>query len=128
MSSIAQTNLPNAVKLSNGWSLSPAGTSFALGDLPLNIAVSPSKTLMAVTNNGQSVQSIQLIDPGSEKVLHSLVVPKSWYGLKFSADEKYLYAAGGHDNWIYQLEINNERLIIKDTIKLGKKYQQKSES
>jgi hypothetical protein len=122
MSSIAQTNLPNAVKLSNGWSLSPAGTSFALGDLPLNIAVSPSKTLMAVTNNGQSVQSIQLIDPGSEKVLHSLVVPKSWYGLKFSADEKYLYAAGGHDNWIYQLEINNERLIIKDTIKLGKKW------
>lgn len=122
MSSIAQTNLPTAVKLSNGWSLSPAGTSFALGDLPLNIAVSPSKTLMAVTNNGQSVQSIQLIDAGSEKVLHSLVVPKSWYGLKFSADEKYLYAAGGHDNWIYQLEINNKKLIIKDTIKLGKKW------
>ncbi|TAH03733.1 MAG: hypothetical protein EAZ17_02625, partial [Sphingobacteriales bacterium] len=122
MSSIAQTNLPTAVKLSNGWSLSPVGTNFALGDLPLNIAVSPSKTLMAVTNNGQSVQSIQLIDPVSEKVLHSLVVPKSWYGLKFSADEKYLYAAGGHDNWIYQLEINNERLIIKDTIKLGKKW------
>ena len=122
MSSNAQSNLPNAVKLPNGWSLSPAGISFALGDLPLNIAVSPSKTLMAVTNNGQSVQSIQLIDPESEKVLHSLVVPKSWYGLKFSADEKYLYAAGGHDNWIYQLEINNERLIIKDTIKLGKKW------
>ena len=77
---------------------------------------------MAVTNNGQSVQSIQLIDPVSEKVLHSLVVPKSWYGLKFSADEKYLYAAGGHDNWIYQLEINNNRLLIKDTIKLGKKW------
>ncbi|MFN7688251.1 MAG: bifunctional YncE family protein/alkaline phosphatase family protein, partial [Sphingobacteriales bacterium] len=122
MSSNAQSNLPNAVKLPNGWSLSPAGISFALGDLPLNIAVSPSKTLMAVTNNGQSVQSIQLIDPESEKVLHSLVVPKSWYGLKFSADEKYLYAAGGHDNWIYQLEINIERLIIKDTIKLGKKW------
>lgn len=80
---------------------------------------------MAVTNNGQSVQSIQLIDPGSEKVLHSLVVPKSWYGLKFSADEKYLYAAGGHDNWIYQLEINNNRLLIKDTIKLGKKWPNK---
>ena len=77
---------------------------------------------MAVTNNGQSVQSIQLIDPVSEKVLHSLVVPKSWYGLKFSADENYLYAAGGHDNWIYQLEINNNRLLIKDTIKLGKKW------
>jgi YVTN family beta-propeller protein len=125
LSSIAQSNLPDAVSLPNGWSLSPAGRSFALGDLPLNIAVSTSKKYMAVTNNGQSVQSIQLIDPGSEKVLHSLVVPKSWYGLKFSADEKYLYAAGGHDNWIYQLEINNNRLLIKDTIKLGKKWPNK---
>jgi YVTN family beta-propeller protein len=122
VSSFAQNDLPKSVQLPNGWSLSPAGRSFALGDLPLNIAVSSSKKYMAVTNNGQSVQSIQLIDPVSEKVLHSLVVPKSWYGLKFSADEKYLYAAGGHDNWIYQLEINNNRLLIKDTIKLGKKW------
>ena len=36
--------------------------AFLLGDLPLNIAVSNSKNLMAVTNNGQSTQSIQLID------------------------------------------------------------------
>lgn len=122
LAGLAQDQLPTAVKLPNGWSLSPAGRSFPLGDLPLNIAVSKSRTLMAVTNNGQSVQSIQLIDPGTEKVLHSLVVPKSWYGLTFSADEKYLYAAGGHDNWIYQLEINNERLLVRDTIKLGKKW------
>lgn len=122
LAGIAQDPLPAAVKLPNGWSLSPAGRSFPLGDLPLNIAVSKSKRLMAVTNNGQSVQSIQLIDPGTEKVLHSLVVPKSWYGLAFSADEKYLYAAGGHDNWIYQLDINNDRLLIRDTIKLGAKW------
>src|SRR5882757_8302510 len=48
-----------AVLLPNGWTLSPAGRSLRLGDLPLNIAVSSSKKLMAVTNNGQSVQSIQ---------------------------------------------------------------------
>jgi hypothetical protein len=48
------------VQLPNGWSLTPVGSSLPLGDLPLNIAVSPSKKLLAVTNNGQSVQSIQL--------------------------------------------------------------------
>ena len=48
------------VLLPNGWTLSPAGRSLPLGDLPLNIAVSKTKRLMAVTNNGQSVQSIQL--------------------------------------------------------------------
>lgn len=118
----ALAQLPQPVRLTNGWSLSPAGRSFALGDLPLNIAVSPSKRLMAVSNNGQSKHSIQLIDVGREKIMHSLVVPRAWYGLKFSADEKYLYASGGHNNWIYQLQINNERLIIQDTIKLGDKW------
>src|SRR5262245_34661449 len=74
------------VGLPNGWSLTPVGKSLQLGDLPLNMAVSPSKRLIAVTNNGQSVQSLQLIDAVNDKVLHSKVIPKSWYGLKFSAD------------------------------------------
>src|SRR5688572_22861928 len=86
------------VQLPNGWHLSPAGRSLPLGDLPLNIAVSKSKKLMAVTNNGQSIQSIQLINPVTEKELDRIVVQKSWYGLKFSADEKFLYASGGNNN------------------------------
>jgi len=80
------------VLLPNGWWLSPAGRSLPLGDLPLNIVVSPSKKWIAVTNNGQSVQSLQLIDTRNERILHSLEIPKSWYGLAFSADEKFLYA------------------------------------
>src|SRR6195952_4817505 len=51
------------VLLPNGWKLSPAGTSLPLGDLPLNIQLSSSGKMLAVTNNGQSTQSIQLIDP-----------------------------------------------------------------
>src|ERR1041385_9135932 len=84
------------VHLPNGWSLSPAGSSLPLGDLPLNMAVSPSGKLIAVTNNGQSVQSIQLIDVSNEKILDEVIIPKSWYGLKFSRDEKLLYASGGN--------------------------------
>lgn len=110
------------VKLSNGWYLSPAGRSLPLGDLPLNLVVSPSKKYLAVTNNGQSVQSLQLIDAKKETVLHSEVIPKSWYGLKFSADEKYLYASGGNDNWILQYAITDKKLVLKDSIRLGKKW------
>jgi YVTN family beta-propeller protein len=113
------------VTLPNGWTLSPAGRSFPLGDLPLNIAVSPSKKLMAVTNNGQGVQSIQLINPATEKIFDNIIVPKSWYGLKFSADEKILYASGGNDNWIMQYAIVNNKLVLKDSIKLGKKWPEK---
>ncbi|NCI47625.1 bifunctional YncE family protein/alkaline phosphatase family protein [Sediminibacterium soli] len=110
------------VMLPNGWGLTPVGRSFQLGDLPLNIAVSKSKKLMAVTNNGQSVQSIQLIDPESEKMIDSVIVPKSWYGLVFSGDEKRLYASGGHDNWILEYAIENKKLVLKDSIILGKKW------
>ena len=110
------------VTLPNGWKLSPAGRSLPLGDLPLNIAVSPSQQLIAVTNNGQSVQSIQLINTKTEKVLDNIVIPKSWYGLTFSADEKFLYASGGNDNWILQYAISNNKLRLKDSIKLGNKW------
>ena len=46
------------IGLPNGWKLTPVGKSLTLGDLPLNIAVSPLKNLLAVTNNGQSTQTI----------------------------------------------------------------------
>src|SRR6187431_1501630 len=110
------------VDLPNGWSLTPVGKSLPLGDLPLNMTVSPSKKLIAVTNNGQSVQSLQLIDAVNDKVLSSVVIPKSWYGIKFSSDEKFLYASGGNDNWILKYAIKNRQLVLNDSIKLGPKW------
>jgi YVTN family beta-propeller protein len=110
------------VTLPNGWGLTPIGRNFPLGDLPLNMAVSKSKSLMAVTNNGQSVQSIQLIDPVKEEILDTKVVGKAWYGLAFSADEKKLYASGNHDNWVMVFAIKNKKLELIDSIILGKKW------
>ncbi|MFZ4772023.1 MAG: YncE family protein, partial [Ferruginibacter sp.] len=111
--------------LPNGWTLSPAGRNLPLGDLPLNMALSNSGKLLAVTNNGQSVQSIQLIDPLQEKILDNIVVAKSWYGLKFSADEKYLYASGGNDNWVLKYAVKDKKLVLTDSIILGKKWPEK---
>jgi len=115
-------SIPEPVQLVNGWKLSPVGKSFPLGDLPLNLAVSKSSKYMAVTNNGQGIQSIQLIDLKTEKIIDSVSIGKSWFGLKFSADEKYLYASGGHDNWIVQYEIKNNKLVVADRIVLGKPW------
>ena len=114
--------IPSQITLSNGWKLSPVGKSFTLGDLPLNIAVSKSGNLLAVTNNGQSTQSIQLIDAKAEKVIDSVAIGKSFYGLQFSSDEKYLYASGGHDNIIIKYAIKDNNLNSIDTFKLGKPW------
>ena len=119
---LAQKFTNKKVMLPNGWSLSPAGRSLPLGDLPLNIAVSPSKKLMAVTNNGQSTQTIQLINPATEKILDNIEIAASWYGLKFSADEKSLYVSGGNNNWIVQYAVIDNKLKLKDFIKLGNKW------
>ena len=112
----------NRIQLPNGWSLSPAGKSIELGDLPLNIAISPSKKLIAVTNNGQSTQTIDLIDAVQHKRLDSIIIPKSWLGLRFSQDGKYLYASGGNDNRILKYAINNNKLRLNDSFLLGKKW------
>jgi DNA-binding beta-propeller fold protein YncE len=113
------------VHLPNGWSLTPVGKDLPLGDLPLNMAVSPSKKLIAITNNGQSVQSLQLVDTWNDKVLSTVVIPKSWYGIKFSSDEKFLYASGGNDNWILKYAIQKNQLVLRDSIKLGAKWPNK---
>lgn len=119
---LAQQADDSKLTLPNGWSLSPAGRSIPLGDFPLNMAVSNSKQLMAVTNNGQSTQTIQLINPITEKILDEIIIGKSWYGLKFSKDEKSLFVSGGNDNWIIEYAINNNKLQPKDTIVLGAKW------
>ena len=116
---------PKIVKLPNGWSLSPAGRSIPLGDLPLNIAVSPSKKYLAVTNNGQSVQSLQLIDTKTEKILDNVIVAKLWFGLKFSSDEKFLYASAGNDNQILKYTVSSGKLILTDSLILGAKWPNK---
>ncbi|QDK82325.1 beta-propeller fold lactonase family protein [Spirosoma sp. KCTC 42546] len=112
----------NRVNLPNGWSLTPPGRSLDLDDLPLNLVVSPSKKYLAVTNNGQSTQSITLIDASTEQILDTAKVGKSYLGLAFSADEQRLYASGGNDNKILVYKIENQKLVPDEPIVLGKPW------
>lgn len=107
------------VLLPNGWSLSVPGKTIALGDFPLNLVASKDSKLLAVTNNGQSEQSIMLIDPQSFEVIHKSVIPKSWYGLAFSNDHSMLFASGGNDNMIRIYNTEGNTLTEKDAIVLG---------
>ena len=113
------------VALPNGWYLSPVGKVLQLGDLPLNIAVSPNGKLAAVTNNGQSTQMIHLVDVKKETVTDSVIIGKSWLGLVFSDNGKELYASGGNDNWIIKYKVRRKKLINADTIRIGKPWPEK---
>ncbi len=113
------------INLPNGWGISRLGKSLQLGDLPLNIAVSSSGRLIAVTNNGESDQSIYLIDAVSAKVLDTILIRAAWVGLAFTKDEKTLYASGGNRNLIYRYTIKNNKLALADSLVLGKAWPEK---
>jgi len=110
------------VALPNGWSLTPVGKILPLGDLPLNIAISPSERIAAVTNNGYSTHTIQLVDVKRGIITDSVAIGKAWLGLTFSDDGKYLYASGGHDNMIIRYAVHNKKLSQEDTIVIGKPW------
>jgi len=113
------------VNLPNGWSITPVGNSLSLGDLPLNIAVSTDGNFVAVTNNGQSDQSIMMIDTKSEKRTDSVKIIVGWLGLAFSKDDKTLYASAGNGNKILCYSNNLGKLTLTDSIKLGKPWPEK---
>jgi DNA-binding beta-propeller fold protein YncE len=115
----------NRILLPNGWHLTPVGTSLPLGDLPLNMAISHKQEWMAVTNNGQSKQSIQLINLQNRKIAHTVEIDKAWLGLRFSADDRLLYVSGGNDNRIIRYSIEQQQLQFKDSIILGPSWPEK---
>ena len=117
-----QKDRAKSMLLPTGWSLSPAGKSLPLGDLPLNIAVSPDKKYLAVTNNGQGKNSLQLIHAKKGKVLQSFEIPVAWLGLAFSDDSKTLYVSGGNSNAILRYTVENEKLSLRDSLILGKPW------
>lgn len=108
--------------LPNGWTLSPIGKQLPLGDLPLNIVVSADKSMLAVTNNGQSYQSIQLFDTKADTQLAKINIEKSWYGLAFTSDNNFLYASGGNDNRILKYDVSKRNLKLVDSLYLGKPW------
>ncbi len=117
-----QTLAAHRINLPNGWALTPPGRSLDLDDLPLNLVISPSKNYLAVTNNGQSTQSITLLDANAGQILDTARVGKSYLGLAFNADETKLYASGGNDNKILVYKIDARKLVPDEPIVLGKPW------
>ena len=110
------------VLLPNGWSLSVPGASIPLGDLPLNLVKSNDSKLLAVTNNGQSKQSVILIDPQTFEKISEIEIPKSWYGLTFNNNGSRLLASGGNDNMIRVYDTSAKSLVEMDSVVLGEPW------
>src|SRR5579859_7272064 len=104
---------------SQGWTLTPAGRQVALGDRPLSIASSTDGRTLVVGNDGQSTQSLMVVDraSGSVKQTISYPAPEALYlGLVFSPDGNRVFASAGGNNKIRTYNFNDQQLVEGDSI------------
>ncbi|NOY57991.1 MAG: bifunctional YncE family protein/alkaline phosphatase family protein [Calditrichaeota bacterium] len=108
-----------SILLPNRYKLTPAGEQIPVGDLPLNMVLSPDGKFIAVTNNGYSDQFVSIIDVASQKQVQTLPVRASFFGIDFSADGSKLFISGGAKNLIYIFARKKSQLVRTDSISLA---------
>ncbi len=113
LSDTARTELPN------GWSLTPVADQLLLGDLPLNAVLNADGSRLAVTNNGQSTNSLQWIDVAGKQTLSTLELEATWLGLALNAAGNRLYASGGESNKVWVVDVRNDGLFLQDSLELA---------
>lgn len=101
------------VRLPNGWFLSPAGAQVEVGELPLNLAVTPDERYVICTDNGTAVQDLSVVDVNTWSVVQKVPVAKAWVGLRLFDSGRRLLVSGGNDNRvdIYAFDSGTLRLV-----------------
>jgi YVTN family beta-propeller protein len=105
----------------HGWTLTPAGQQVTLGDFPMNSALSPDGKYLVVSNDGQGVQSLQVIDVQLHKVIQTIpyVAPEGLFvGIAFSPDGSTVYASAGGNNKIRVYSFVAGNLVEKSPIQM----------
>ena len=110
------------VRLPNGWYLSPAGSSIDVGELPLNMDVSPDQQWLIVTNNGTRNQSVSIISIPEWKVVQTVPVPRAWLGIRFFDQGRRFVVSGGNDNMARIFTFAAGRATQTDSITFGALY------
>ncbi|MFN8548171.1 MAG: alkaline phosphatase family protein [Candidatus Eisenbacteria bacterium] len=105
--------------LPNGWSLSPVGRSLAVGELPLNLDLTPDGKRAVVTMNGVGPQGISILDAESWSVAQTLPMRKAWLGLRVFDRGRRFAVSGGHDNRVFLYDLASSGAALRDSIVFG---------
>jgi YVTN family beta-propeller protein len=114
-----QTCLPTGV------CLDPAAQSFAVGNMPLSMVLSPEGDRVVVSLSGWRQQGLQVIDRHSGTILQTISQPGAFLGLAFSNDGRTLYSSGGNEDAIYVYAWRDKQATLSDTIVLAPKEPKK---
>ena len=89
---------PKVTLLPNGWRISPVGEHITIGDLPMNLVMSPDGDHLIVTNNGYSQPNLVVYDFTKQIARDRIMLESAWLGLAFHPDGKRLYSSGSAKN------------------------------
>ncbi|WP_291429709.1 bifunctional YncE family protein/alkaline phosphatase family protein [Deinococcus sp.] len=108
----------------NHWTLTPHGQSVEIGDRPMGASWHPGGRYLAVSNDGQGVQTLALYDSFTRKVAQSIPYnsPEALYmGVVWSPDGNTLYASAGGNNKVrvYTFDAKQGRLTEGPSIILA---------
>jgi YVTN family beta-propeller protein len=106
-------------RLPTGVRLDPTGSSVAVGQMPLAMALSPSGDRIVLLLDGWHQQGIQVIDRSTGRVVQTIEQPAAFLGLAFSPDGQWLYASGGNGDLVYRYAWRNGTATLTDSIPLG---------
>jgi YVTN family beta-propeller protein len=95
------------------WTLTPAGVQATAGDRPLGAALSPDGRYLAVSNDGEGVQSLTLLETAAKMPVQSILyhAPEALYvGVVWSPDGRRLFASAGSNNLVRTYELRQAQL------------------
>ena len=104
---------------SNGWFVTPVGRQVQLGERPYGASLSPDGRTLLVSNDGQWMQSIQVVDTASGKVVQTISykTPQAlWVGVAWSPDGRHAYASAGGNNKLRVYDVAGQHLTEGDPI------------
>jgi YVTN family beta-propeller protein len=105
--------------LPNGWRIAPEGRHVTVGDLPMNLVLSPDGRFVAISTSGWSKPALSVFDTKSLQITNRVELDHTWLGLAWSPDGKRLYASGSSDNAINEYTFQGGRLTAAGRITLG---------
>ena len=121
----ASGNSDHRTCLPTGVCLDPAARSFAVGNMPLAMVLSPEGDRLVLSLNGWRQQGLQVIERHAGTVIQTISQPAAFLGLAFSSDGTTLYASGGNEDAIYRYAWRNKQATLIDSIVLAPKEPKK---
>ena len=115
----------NRTCLPTGVCLDPAGRSFAVGNMPLAMVLSPEGDRIVISLSGWRQQGLQVVERDTGAVVQTISQPSAFLGLAFSRDGRTLYASGGNEDVIYRYAWRDKQASLVGAIVLAQKEPKK---